>query len=382
MIGGATLPLFFVAFGSLTLQNEPVASKPADPGAAIRASMEKGVSFLLKVQKPDGSFGDVQNNSLNAFWNNPETPRAWTIAITGLASMTLSSGGAREREAAVRALDYIAANGNLKRPADWDTDNTWGYIYGLQALSHGLTNKDFTDKTKREAWMKTAEIFNKQLEKYQTPSGGWGYYSFTEGGWRPNWSTSFMTAVGVLSLLDAREAGVAVDAKTLEAAVKAVKRCKLPNGAFSYDVMTIPSTGSLDFINQVKGSLGRIQVCNLALRRGGEHVTDEELMKGLDAFFEHHKFLDVARQKPIPHEAYYANAGYFYYFGHFYASGVIELLPKDKRAKYADLLQKEIIKTQEKDGSMWDFYIANFQKQYGTSFGVMALDVALRALKG
>lgn len=386
-------PLLAAVFCNITFvpPQEPAggtlaASRPSanakDPGEVVRASMERGVAFLLKVQKPDGSFGDVQNNSYNAFWNNPETPRSWCVATTGLAAMTLMTGGEKEVAAAVRALDYVAANCNLKKPADWDNDNTWGYVYGLESLSKGLLFSKFTNLKNREAWQKAAEHFAEQLKKYQTPAGGWGYYSFEDGAFRPNWSTSFMSAVAVLAMLDAREAGIAIDSKMLDAAVKAVKRCRLPNGAYSYDVMSLPQTGSLEFINQVKGSLGRIQVCNLALRRAGEKITDEDLEKGLDAFFEHHKFLAVARQKPVPHEAYYANAGYFYYFGHFYASGVIEMLPREKRAKYANLLQGVIVSTQEKDGSMWDFYIANFQKQYGTSFGVMALESALRAMRG
>ncbi|MBI3818477.1 MAG: hypothetical protein HY286_07295 [Planctomycetes bacterium] len=384
MIARAASITIPIVIYTIAAAQEPVAtgSRPADPGLAIRASIDRGVEFLLKVQKPDGSFGDVQNNSLNAFWNNPETPKAWCIATTGLAAMTLMQGGAREREASVRALDYVAANFDLKRPDDWDTDNTWGYIYGLESLSRGLLNKDFANAPKRDAWLKAASHYNDMLKKYQSPTGGWGYYSMGEAGWQPSWSTSFMTSTAILALVDAREAGIAVDAKVIDACVKAVKRCRLPNGAYSYDVMSTPQTGGSEYINQVKGSLGRIQVCNLALRRAGEKITDDDLEKGLDAFFTEHKFLDVARQKPIPHEAYYYNAGYFYYFGHYYASGVIELLPKDKRAKWADLLQKEIIKTQEKDGSMWDFYIANFQKQYGTSFGVMSLEVALRAMKG
>ena len=86
--------------------------------------------------------------------------------------------------------------------------------------------------------------------------------------------------------------------------------------------------------------------------------------------------------KPIPHEAYYQNAGYFYFFGHYYAAGVIEELPKKDRAPYAEKLRREVVKCQEKDGSMWDFYLSSFHRPWGTSFGVMALASTLAATRG
>ena len=85
----------------------------------------------------------------------------------------------------------------------------------------------------------------------------------------------------------------------------------------------------------MKGSLGRIQVCQWALRScGDESVSRKDLRDGLARFLEHHRFLDVARMRPIPHEAYYANAGYFYFFGHYYAAKAIELLPVDEQEEW------------------------------------------------
>jgi hypothetical protein len=131
---------------------------------------------------------------------------------------------------------------------------------------------------------------------------------------------------------------------------------------------------SMESINQVKGSLGRIQVCNLALyRAGGDRVTTAQLRKGLELFVKHHKFLEVARNKPIPHEAYYANAAYFYLFAHYYAAQVLQTLPAKDQAKFASHIQEGILRSSQRDGSMWDFWIASNTKAYGTAFGVMGL---------
>ena len=71
-------------------------------------------------------------------------------------------------------------------------------------------------------------------------------------------------------------------------------------------------------------------------------VDHDDLLEGLDEFFEHHRFLDVARKKPYPHEAYYANSGYFYFFGHYYAARILELLPVAEKVRYQARLAREV----------------------------------------
>ena len=43
------------------------------------------------------------------------------------------------------------------------------------------------------------------------------------------------------------------------------------------------------------------------------------------------------------------------------------------------MIQREVMKTQEKDGGMWDFYMSSHTKPYGTSFGIMALQRSLKS---
>jgi hypothetical protein len=129
----------------------------------------------------------------------------------------------------------------------------------------------------------------------------------------------------------------------------------------------------------VKGSLGRIQVCNWARRRGGDAtLTDEALRAGLTAFFEHHKFLDVARLKPVPHEAYYQNAAYFYFFGHYHAALAINELPPAEREAWHAKLRQELVKVQWQDGSSLDFPNMSCMQIAGTSFSTLALQAGLK----
>lgn len=58
---------------------------------------------------------------------------------------------------------------------------------------------------------------------------------------------------------------------------------------------------------------------------------------------------------------------------------VIQTIDSEKRLQYEQRLQREIMKCQSNDGSMWDFWIASNSKPYGTSFGIMALANTLPA---
>ena len=346
----------------------------------VRASIERAVGFLLQDQNADGSWGS-HRNAAHGFWSNPETHRSWIVATTGLCCMALREAGpTAEAEAAYdRGLDYLLENALVKRPSGWDVDNTWAYVYGLQALARACADPREATGPRRQEIRRVAQALVQKLADYQTDLGGWGYYDSWEGATRrPTWATSFMTAVGVLALLDSQEAHLEVDPGMLRRAVRAVRRSRLPSGAYTYSVEVIPSPGWMEGIDQIKGSLSRIQVCNLALLKAGQDVTSTDLSDGLGHFFKEHRFLDIARMKPYPHEAYYQNSGYFYFFGHYYAAEVIGQLPREQRAKWWPKLQYEILKTQGQDGAMWDFYINTYHKPYAVAYSLLALAPSLR----
>ena len=74
-------------------------------------------------------------------------------------------------------------------------------------------------------------------------------------------------------------------------------------------------------INRPGGSLGRSQACNVALRLWGDRkVTDAVLTEWLDRLIVRNGWLDMGRKRPIPHESHFMVAGYFYYYGHYYAT--------------------------------------------------------------
>lgn len=348
-------------------------STPAPSDAEVMAAEAKALAFLLAAQNADGSFGSARNASFNDLWSNPETHKAWTVGTTGLACMALLGAGGECEPALRRAVDALVAKSDLKRVSEWDLDDVWGYIYGLQALSRVLEDPRFGQGDARGRIERAARTYEDKLARCR--ACGWGYYANAEAAWLPEWSTSFTTAAAVLALVEARSAGLPVADSVIEPGVKAIELCRLPSGAFTYSLEAIPKPGRLEGIDNVKGSTGRIQVCLLALSKAGREISVEQRTSGLDLFFENHRFLELGRRRPIPHESYYAVAGYFYYFGHYYAAEVISSLPKEKREPYASRLLRIVLDTQEKDGSMTDYVMHDYPRPYGTAYGLLVMQI-------
>jgi len=361
----------------------PTTATPVPTTDEVRTSIERGMTFLLKDQNTDGSWGGARGavyTFTGDVWSNPETHRSWKVATTGLCCLALMDVGRTEAaHAAVdRGVDYLLKNVLVKQPNEWDTMNSWAYIYGVQALAAAYGHPQFAQSARREEIRSVTEKALGLLGRFQSLSGGWGYLEFDAPRTsRPQWATSFTTAAGVVAMHDARANGFNVDAGTFERAVRAVKRCLLPSGAYTYSVQPIADPRHSEWIDQIKGSLGRTQCCNLALLMGGETIPAPRLKEGLQNLFRYHQFLDIARNRPIPHETYYLNSGYFYYFGHYYAARLIDQLPPADREPFWPLLQHEIIKTQQSDGSMWDYDMHAYHKPYGVAFGIMTLNRSL-----
>ena len=355
----------------------------AGDAADARQALERGLAFLLKSQNPDGSWGSTRNAlPIDLFGGNQGNHDLCRRATSALCCMALLEAGTKpeERAAYERALASLLREGPSKRPSNWEVYNVWSYIYATQCFAKAHGDPKLQDESLRRRLREAAEKEIETLSRYQSPNGGWGYYEDFNMK-RPSWATSFTTASGVLALLDAKKQGFQIPGRMLERAVKAVARCRLPSGAYTYSVEEIPRPRGLEWIDQIKGSLSRIQVGNVALFFAGEKVAPADLRRGLELFFEHHKFLDIAWKRPIPHEAYYFNSGYFYFFGHHYAAMAIECLPEKEQARYFPKLREAIIRCQEPDGAVWDWFLNDYYKPYATAFAVMALARSLRSVK-
>lgn len=352
----------------------PVAARDA---REIEVVIDRGIDFLLTDQNKDGSWGSAQRTKgLNIYAPIPGAHHAFRAAVTALCiSALIESHRDSERvQAAIdRAERWLFENLPHLRRASADTlYNIWGHGYAVGALVR-MHGRQPGDETRREKIKKLIEEQFERLERYESVDGGWGYYDFRAGAKKSGAdSTSFMNAAVLISMHEANEIGVKPPEKLVDRAVAATRRQM--KGDFTYLYGEYLKWMPTHPINLPGGSLGRSQACNLAMRIYGEkRITDDVLASWLDRLFARNGWLDMGRKKPIPHESFFAVAGYFYYFGHYYAGMCIQALPPERRGPHQDQLAHRLIALQEQDGSWWDYPLYNYHQQYGTAFALMSL---------
>ena len=351
--------------------------KPPEPvpAEALEASIRRGVAFLVSHQNKDGSWGSPRLTGVEII-AGIGSHHAFGAAVTALsvsALIEVDDGSEAVRRAIERGEESLMKELPLVRRDDsMLIYNIWTHGYGIQALCRMY--RRLPDEKRRELIRDLIRQQFDRLTRYESAEGGWGYYDFGAGTQRPDSSsTSFMNAAVLVALHEAREIGVEPPARLVKRAVDMTVYQRKPD--FSYLYGTYLRQRPIMGINQPGGSLGRSQACNLALRLWGDaKVTDAVMKEWLDRLIVRNGWLDMGRKKPIPHESFFMVAGYFYYFGHYYAALEIEQLPLADRAFYQDHLAHILMNVQETDGSWWDYPLYEYHRPYGTSFALMSLN--------
>lgn len=357
------------------------------PLEEVQQSLQRSVAWLLARQNADGSWGHAAPGSLHELNYSPASFRHWQLAggaIVLWAFLQLDETPAL-RAAIERGMDFTLQAPLPLRGSDWDIDGNWALLYVTVLLDHAAGDPRFHAEPWKSRYAdrirKKAEEYLARLKLMQSPLGGWGYYEGEVVAAGPSWATSFSTAAVVPALHSAKARGWAVDEAMCKDALAYVRRCALPSGAYQYDLRPVPRINGGEGIDEIKGSLGRIQIGNWARRVAGDKLVDDaRIDKGLDLFFEHHRFLDVARMRPVPHEAYYANAGYFYFFGHCYAAlAADQLSDRELRLKHHRQIRGHVLKAQAPAGQYVDFVGSFYSWTYATGFALVALQRGLQA---
>lgn len=347
----------------------------------IQNAIDLGTRFLIASQNPDGSFGSHVSKRIGEIYaplpGSHQAFRAATTALSVSALIETKPNDPVARDSIFAAQTWMLKNfPNVKRPQGDTIYNVWAHAYGIQAL---LKLKQLDGQTE-ENKTQIDELIRQQivmLEKYESIDGGWGYYDFVAQGRKPTGSSiSFVNATVLIALKEAADAGVEVPEKIVKRAYDATIRQQKPD--FTYLYGEYLKNKPMFEINRPGGSLGRSQACNLALRLwGDEKITDNVLKIWLYRLYLRNGWLDIGRKRPIPHEAWMQVAGYFYYYGHYYAALCIDQLQPKDRDEYRNLLAKILIKHQEPDGSWWDYTLYNYYKQYGTAYALMSMQRCL-----
>ena len=352
----------------------------------VNQSIGRGVDFLLQDQNKNGSWGSAtRTKNLNIYAPLPGAHHAFRAGASGLALSGLIDAADPRPEvdsAIARAAAWTAADlPNLRRADQTTTYNVWGHAYGLRALSRLYLREK--DEAKRSSLKQLAQEQVDLVNRYEDVNGGWGYLDLFDGITTRKPSgipTSFTTATVLLAMDEARRTmDVRLDGKLIERSIVGINWQRTPDFSYTYsfDHRMRPRVD----INLPAGSLARSQACNAALRVFGEtSVTDQVLITWADRFLEREGFLANVRKRPVPHEGQFRIAGYFYYYGIFYFTESVSMLPKEKQTAYAHRLAALLLEKQEKDGSWWDYPLYDYHQPYGTGYALMAMNWCRNAI--
>lgn len=344
---------------------------------AIEKAIDCGVAYLIASQNPDGSWGSPdESRPEQVFAPIPGSHHAFKAATTSLcvsALLETKPSDASVQKAVAKASTWLSTHlPKLKRATGDAIYNVWGHIYAIQALVRLHDQSGQTD-IDRAAYKKLIRAQLDMLDRYESVDGGWGYYDFRAQTRKPaSDSISFVNAAALIAMEEAEAIGVSLTTRTVERAIAATERQQKKDFSFLYGeyLKEMP----MREVNRPAGSLGRSQACNAALRLwGDEKITDNVLKNWLYRLYVRNGWLSIGRKRPIPHESWFQVAGYFYYFGHYYAGYCVALLPERDQPEYQAWLAKIIMDHQEKDGSWWDYPIYGYYKAYGTAYALMTL---------
>jgi hypothetical protein len=329
-------------------------AKP-DPLTDLDRVRAGAVKVLLSDQRADGSWGAPFYVSQNP---------GMRVAITALAASALIPYRTRPDVEPTfdRALEHLLALDPEKAmPKDMGTAfdmSGWGYVSLLRFFAR-CSKEKIGDRAKLVRRMN--EIV-KGLKDRQTRAGGWGYASLEEVGGASDPAMTFMTAWGVLALVDAKAGGATVPQEMIDRAGEFVVRARGEDGTYGYSG------------NARKGGAEaslRSPLCALAARRAGK-ADLEEIRAALGAYLQFHAHTRKERGKVVCHTGPEGTASYYLLYGYAFASEAIRELPEKERAKYREALVDDVLNTRGEDGSFRDSPVEG--RAYGSAMGLLALE--------
>ena len=361
----------------------PPALRPVpDPQRSLtrtHAAQTRGLAWTLANQRPDGSFGTFESpRAREIYLDTQASHRAFHTATTALVCWSLVVPARTDpacSAALLRGLTWLEAQGEVGRASGNTFYSVWAHTYLLELASAILADPART--ADHQAWRAILEREVQVARREQSAEGGWAYYDFNHVGQNPSGheSTSFNTGAMIEALLNARTQGADIPAGTIADALTCMERMRIPSGSFAYG--TYAELNVAGDYNKVSGASGRLQVCNLALFRSDSKGTDgETLLRGVELLRERHFYIEIARGRVMPHEAFYRNSGYYYFFGHYYCARVLQMAPAGpRRDLLVRWLAEQMAIDQNRDGSWFDYPLYGYGFAYATGFAMRTLEI-------
>ena len=331
----------------------------------VARGVGRGIDHLLAQQRPDGSWpvGDPLQEM-------------YRTAVTAIAARALfdwqDGGDAARSERVARSIERARAWRAPRRAAEAaEQANSFGAAY---VLDFHLARAAADPGAEADAEKAAAYLVGGQC-----PNGAWSYdrgfgvrWTGGFGGWPKTDKGrvhSMNTGLSLRALGFARDAGVAVDAQSLERGTEALLRMKVGPAAFTY---TWPEPINWE---KLETSMGRAPLCEMALQLGGKG-RKADLERALSYFMEHRSELRDAVKLSAGWTMPAGVSDYFYFFAYLHAAEAIDLAGGPSRAQRLKALRDDLLGAVEADGTWVDWPAAG--KSYGTAMALRVLRICGR----
>lgn len=315
-------------------------------------AIKAAVSVLLDLQRADGAWIDPHATG----FYTAAVPRT-ALCVDALMAVRDEVDDPRIARAIERGIKVVDLWSEAPTPQVWDATYALHLQLKLYAAAKGDARADHR---------KRIDALLALIAKLEH-DGGWSYMA-------PPRLHTFNTAPILILLLEARDLGLKVDPKMIDRAAAFLEKCRVGAAAFHYGT-------AMEHLTPPEGSSSmRSPLCELALHLAEKRKKTDKLAAAIDLFFGH---IDEVRATTKKYENYFDRSvlhdGYHYYFGTWYATRALRLLPKDAARAAAGKLRDKILATQEIDGSFVDAQMQG--KAYSTAMALLTLAELRDALR-
>lgn len=325
------------------------------------------IAYLLRAQRADGAWTSAIDR-LNE--HDPTGLGIYTPAITAVCAQSLLAERAQPdvERALKKARDFLEQledSGELEPHGGLlGVYSIWGRAWALAFHARCCTLR-YGERAELE---RRTRALIASIAASQHSGGGWPYITLPGDprGEGIDPSTSFLTAGVVLALLEAKSAGVEVDAGVIEKALAFLQRMRLPDGSYRY----FGGLPDADRSGEHREAAGRGPVCTLALVRGGKLERDA-LERSLDVFLKHKQTFVRQWRKDLCHTGPEGQGSHYLFFDYRFAAAALRGLQPEARRRFRGPLLSDVLAARLEDGSFED--IPMLGRAYGTAMALLTL---------
>jgi prenyltransferase/squalene oxidase-like repeat protein len=299
--------------------------KERDPGRLltprVETAIDRGLAYLKSTQTADGHWGGQ-----------------YPVAHTALSLIAFMMRGNFPREKPYgdvmeKGLDFLLRESKA---------NAFGYM-GTNMYAHGLATLALSelwgqtdrDKEVREAIKRAVQV----ILLAQNREGGWRYNP------KPESADVSVTAMQLVALNSAKQAGILVPDETIQKAIRYVNACHNTDGGFSY----MPRGGS---------AFPRSAAAVFSLMMCGEHESPA-VKQGLG-------YLENLGTNTIDRGSHWA-------YGHYYAALCMYVGGDDTFDRWYPMIRDRLLASQTRDGSIRP--PSENQQPYATAMSLIVLSI-------